>query len=169
MRWLFVAFFVAVSQAPAKLPPAYPRAGAASLLDNDAVQVWQIAWLKGKPSPMHRHIYDLLGVYYEPGDRIIISPEGARRPVSDEGVGHRVSRRKGIDAHRGGRERRAAAAVFVELKRAGFVRRGYDGRRGGRSAVKAPRCASTTSGSGCGSSPTARRGIAPSHLRRRRG
>src|SRR6185503_12597305 len=65
---------------PANLPPAYPRAGVTKILDNDRVQVWNIAWLKGEPSPLHRHIYDLVGVYYEPGDRMIISPEGAKRP-----------------------------------------------------------------------------------------
>ena len=64
------------------LPPAYPRPGATKILDNPDVQVWNIAWLKGQPSPLHKHIYDLTGVYYEPGDRMIISPEGAKRPVS---------------------------------------------------------------------------------------
>ena len=78
MIWLVVQ--TAVPQA--NLPPAYPRPGTTKILDNDRVQVWKIAWLKGQPSPLHRHIYDLVGVYYEPGDRMIISPEGVKRPVS---------------------------------------------------------------------------------------
>src|SRR2546425_670488 len=53
----------------APLPPAYPRVGATKILDNPRVQVWNIAWLKGQPSPLHRHVYDLVGVYYEPRDR----------------------------------------------------------------------------------------------------
>jgi len=83
MRWISAALLsLLVQAAPAKLPPAYPRAGATKILDNDRVQVWNIAWLKGQPSPLHRHVYDLVGVYYEPGDRMIVSPEGAKRPVS---------------------------------------------------------------------------------------
>jgi len=83
MRCMTVALLsVFIQTAPANLPPAYPRTGAVKILDNDRVQVWNIAWLKGQPSPLHRHLYDLVGVYYEPGDRMIISPEGAKRPVS---------------------------------------------------------------------------------------
>src|SRR5256885_85042 len=83
MRWVAAALLSVVAHATAAtLPPAYPRAGATKILDNDRVQVWNIAWLKGQPSPLHRHVYDLVGVYYEPGDRMIISPEGAKRPVS---------------------------------------------------------------------------------------
>ena len=81
MRWVAFVLLPLLAQAPAKLPPAYPRAGAVKILDNDQVQVWNIAWLKGQPSPLHRHLYDLVGVYYEPGDRMIISPEGAKRPI----------------------------------------------------------------------------------------
>ena len=84
MHWILTTLLALLGQTapPAHLPPAYPRAGATKILDNDRVQVWNIAWLKGQPSPLHRHLYDLVGVYYEPGDRMIISPEGAKRPVS---------------------------------------------------------------------------------------
>ena len=37
-----------VQTVPASLPPAYPRTGAVKILDNDRVQVWNIAWLKGE-------------------------------------------------------------------------------------------------------------------------
>lgn len=61
-------------------PPAYPRPGASTILENDDVIVWDIAWLE-QAYPVHRHRYDHVGVYYEPGDRVIVSPEGERRPV----------------------------------------------------------------------------------------
>jgi hypothetical protein len=118
MRWLAVVIAAAVSQAPVNLPPAYPRAGATKILDNEAVQVWHIAWLKGQPSPMHRHIYDLLGVYYEPGDRIIISPEGTRRPVSTR-AWDTVFQREGVTHIEEGVSDPPLRAVFVELKRTG--------------------------------------------------
>src|SRR5438874_6402142 len=101
----------------APLPPAYPRVGATKILDNPRVQVWNIAWLKGQPSPMHRHIYDLLGVYYEPGDRIIISPEGTRRPVSTK-AGDVIFQRTGVTHIEEGVSEVPLRAAFVELKHA---------------------------------------------------
>ncbi len=51
-------------------PPPYPRPGTTALFENDAVAVWDVAWLKQK-YPLHRHRYDLIGVSYVEGDRII--------------------------------------------------------------------------------------------------
>ena len=64
VRVLSSAFLILNSliQAVTTLPPAFPRVGANKILDNDRVQVWNIAWLKGKPSPLHRHVFDLVGV-----------------------------------------------------------------------------------------------------------
>src|SRR5262249_46790638 len=54
MRWILTALLpFALQAAPPNLPPAYPRAGATKILDNARVQVWNIAWLKGQPSPLH--------------------------------------------------------------------------------------------------------------------
>jgi hypothetical protein len=114
-----IAFFVALSvQAapPRDLPPAYPRTGATRILDNPAVQVWNIAWLKDSPSPLHRHIYDLAGVYYEPGDRLIISPEGVKRPVSTK-AWDVTSQRVGVTHIEQGTSDRPLRAIFVEMKK----------------------------------------------------
>ena len=104
------------AQAPANLPPAYPRVGATKILDNDGVQVWNIAWLKGHPSPLHRHVYDLVGVYIAPGDRMIISPEGAKRPVSTK-AGDVIFQARGVTHIEEGVSDSPLRAVFVELKR----------------------------------------------------
>lgn len=53
-----------------ELPPPYPRPGTTLILDNDAVAVWNVAWLKMK-YPLHTHRYDLVGISYAEGDRII--------------------------------------------------------------------------------------------------
>src|SRR5262249_58189846 len=98
---------------PPTLPPAYPRPGATKILDNPSVQVWNIAWLKGQPSPLHRHIYDLAGVYYEPGDRMIISPEGAKRPVSTK-AWDVTSQRVGVTHIEEGTSDAPLRAIFVE-------------------------------------------------------
>ena len=103
---------------PASLPPACPRPGVTKLLDNDRVQVWNIAWLKGEPSPLHRHIYDLVGVYYEPGDRMIISPDGVKRPVSTK-AWDIAFQKEGVTHIEEGTSEMPLRAVFVEMKHAG--------------------------------------------------
>jgi hypothetical protein len=93
--------------------------------------VWNIAWLKGQPSPLHRHIYDLVGVYYEPGDRMIISPEGTRRPVSTK-AWDIAFQRKDVTHIEEGVSDAPLRAVFVEMKQSGR----YDaGTPGGESAA----------------------------------
>src|SRR5437879_11079035 len=99
----------------APLPPAYPRVGATKILDNPRVQWWNIAWLKGQPSPLHRHIYDLVGVYYEPGDRMIIAVDGSKRPVSTK-AGDVVFQRKGVTHIEEGTSDAPLRSVFVEMK-----------------------------------------------------
>ena len=44
----------------AELPPPFPRPGTTKLLENDAVAVWNVSWLKQK-FPLHTHRYDLVG------------------------------------------------------------------------------------------------------------
>ena len=59
---------------------ASDRPGTTKLLENNRVLVWDISWLK-QQYPLHRHPYDLTGVYYTDGDRMIVSQTGERRPV----------------------------------------------------------------------------------------
>jgi hypothetical protein len=113
-----VAITLQYGAPPANLPPPYPRAGADKLLDNAQVQVWNIAWLKGQPSALHRHIYDLVGVYYEPGDRIITSPEGETRHVSTKAWAT-TSQRAGLTHIEEGVTDAPLRAVFIEMKQAG--------------------------------------------------
>jgi len=80
--------------------------------------VWNIAWLKGQPSPLHRHVYDLVGVYYEPGDRMIISPEGAKRPVSTQ-AWNIAFQRAGLTHIEEGTSDAPLRSVFIEMKRPG--------------------------------------------------
>jgi len=97
------------------LPPAYPRPGATSLFENDQVIVWNIAWLK-QAYPFHRHRYDHVGVYYSPGDRIITSMEGERRPVSTQAwnISYQLA---GVTHAEEGASDEPLRAVFVQIKR----------------------------------------------------
>ena len=64
----------------AELPPPYPRPGTTKILENDAVAVWDVAWLKMK-YPLHHHRYDLVGISYAEGDRIITQGDAPGRLV----------------------------------------------------------------------------------------
>ena len=112
MRWI-VATVLLAAQVSA-LPPPYPREGATKVFENDRVQVWDIAWLK-QQYPLHHHVYDLVGVYYSPGDRIIIPQSGERRPVSTA-AWDTAFQRRGLTHTEEGASDRPLRAVFVEIK-----------------------------------------------------
>ena len=114
MRWVVTSLLALALGQATDLPPAYPRPGATLMLENTRVQVWNIAWLK-QQYPLHRHRYDLVGVYYAPGDRIIVSTDGGRRPVSTE-AWQTAFQKSGVTHIEEGASDRPLRAVFVELK-----------------------------------------------------
>jgi predicted metal-dependent enzyme (double-stranded beta helix superfamily) len=52
--------------APAGVPPAFPREGATSILENDRVAVWNVTWPPGQ-GPLHFHGTDVVVVVLENG------------------------------------------------------------------------------------------------------
>jgi hypothetical protein len=71
MHGLIVLSLLAVlAGQTAELPPPFPRPGTTQLFENDVVAVWNVSWLK-QQYPLHTHRYDLVGVSYADGDRII--------------------------------------------------------------------------------------------------
>jgi hypothetical protein len=83
MGWLNVCSLllaIVTSQTP-ELPPPFPRPGTTALLENDVVAVWNVSWLKQK-YPLHTHRYDLVGVSYVEGDRIITQGDAPGRLVN---------------------------------------------------------------------------------------
>jgi quercetin dioxygenase-like cupin family protein len=69
-----------------ELPHAFPRDGATQIFDNDRVTIWDVTWIQGKPSPMHRHKYDLVGVYLVGSPIRVTMPDGtSRESTVDEG------------------------------------------------------------------------------------
>lgn len=82
MGWMNVFLLLAIVAAQsAELPPPFPRPGTTQLLDNDVVAVWDVSWLKQKYS-LHTHRYDLVGISYVEGDRIITQGDGPGRLVN---------------------------------------------------------------------------------------
>jgi len=112
MRSMIAVFAMLLQAAP--LPPAYPRPGTTKLFDNARVQVWDIVWLK-QQYPLHRHVYDLTGVYYTDGDRTIVSESGDRRPVHTA-AWDTAYQLKGVTHIEEGASDSPLRAVFVEMK-----------------------------------------------------
>ena len=61
-------------------PHAYPRQGVTKIFENDRVIVWNVNWLKNIPQPIHRHLYDMAGVYLRYGFINVTTPEGVVNP-----------------------------------------------------------------------------------------
>ena len=111
---LGVALQIAGSAQTKPLPPAYPRPGTTLMLENPRVLVWNIAWLKQQYA-LHRHPYDLVGVYYAPGDRSIVAVDGSRRPVSTS-AWETAFQKSGVTHVEEGTSDSPLRAVFVEMK-----------------------------------------------------
>ena len=108
----FISMFVLGGQ---NYPPPYPRAGTTALIDNARAQVWDVSWPKGQPAPLHRHLYDMTGLYYWPGDRVITSVDGTKRNVSTN-AGRIQWQLKGVTHAEDGASDDPLRAVMIELK-----------------------------------------------------
>jgi hypothetical protein len=106
-------------QVPAALPPPYPRPGTTKLFENARVVVWNISWLQ-QQYPLHRHLHDLVGVYYTPGDRMIVSTDGNRRPVSTK-AWDTAFQLRGVTHVEEGTSDVPLQAVFIEMKEAPLI------------------------------------------------
>lgn len=95
-------------------PQPFDREGATKLLENDRVIVWDVSWLQ-RAYPTHRHLYDYAGVYYTNGDRVVVSPEGARSPTHST-AWDTFFYRRGVTHSEEGVGTQPLRAVFLELK-----------------------------------------------------
>lgn len=98
----------------AELPPPYPRPGTTKLLENDAVAVWDVSWLKQK-YPLHTHRYDLVGISYAEGDRIITQGDAPGRLVPTKAWVFQ-SNRAGVTHVEEGASDPPMRAVQIEVK-----------------------------------------------------
>jgi quercetin dioxygenase-like cupin family protein len=116
MKAILALLFTLVPLQAQELPHAFPREGAKQLVDNERVTVWDVTWPKGKPSPMHRHRYDLAGVYLVGSLIRITLPDGTiRESTVDEGYVH--FQREGIThIEEGMVEDRPRHAILIDLK-----------------------------------------------------
>ena len=97
-------------------PVPYPREGTTPLIDNARAQVWDVSWPKTSTPPgIHRHLYDMTGLYYWPGDRRITNPDGTARNITTE-AGRIQWQLKGITHMEEGISDDPLRAVMIELK-----------------------------------------------------
>jgi len=100
----------------AQLPPPFPRPGTTSLLQNDAVAVWNVSWLK-QQYPLHHHAYDLVGISYTDGDRIITQGNAPGRLTNTKAWVFQTNR-AGVDHVEEGASDPPLRAVLIEVKAA---------------------------------------------------
>lgn len=98
----------------AELPPPFPRPGTTKLLENDAVAVWDVSWLKQK-YPLHKHRYDLVGISYAEGDRIITQGDTPGRLVATKAWVFQTNR-AGVTHVEEGASDPPMRAVLIEVK-----------------------------------------------------
>ena len=97
-----------------ELPPPFPRPGTTSILENDAVAVWNVSWLKQK-YPLHTHRYDLVGISYADGDRIITQGDTPGRLVPTKAWVFQTNR-AGVTHVEEGASDPPMRAVLIEVK-----------------------------------------------------
>lgn len=99
-------------------PHAFPRNGVTQILDNVRVTVWEVNWRHGDKQPVHRHKYDMAGVYLRYGPITVTALDGTANTGAEFPVPRPYFQVKGI-THReeavtpGAPER---LAIMVDLK-----------------------------------------------------
>lgn len=73
---LVVAGLMAAATTAQDYPHAFPRAGVTRVFDNPRVTVWEVNWIHGTEAPIHRHLYDMAGVYLRYGEVTVTRPDG---------------------------------------------------------------------------------------------
>ena len=109
-----LSLLAVVASQVAPLPPPFPRPGTTQLLDNDAVAVWNVSWLEQK-YPLHTHRYDLVGISYAEGDRIITQGDSPGRLVPTKAWVFQTNRANVTHVEEGASDP-PMRAVLIEVK-----------------------------------------------------
>ena len=98
-----------------QVPSAFPRPGARQLIDNERVAVWDVAWEKGKPTPMFQNTLDMVTVDLENAEVRVSGAKGKAKPFTFK-VGQAGFIPKGRSQMEEGTSDPARHAIVVELK-----------------------------------------------------
>lgn len=137
MPWpVLVVLLAIVGQQSPDLPPPFPRPGTTQVMENDVVAVWNVSWLK-QQYPLHRHRYDLIGIAYEEGDRIITQGTAPGRRVNTKAWVFQTNRANVAHVEEGASDP-PMRAILIELKRPAPSGEAATGPQGLRQVVGAP-------------------------------
>lgn len=118
MGWPGTLLLLAAVTAQTPAPPQpFPRPGTTSILNNGVVAVWNVSWLK-QQYPLHTHLYDLIGISYVEGDRIITQGAGPGRLVNTKAWVFQTNRANVAHVEEGASDP-PMRAVLIEVKAAG--------------------------------------------------
>jgi hypothetical protein len=106
---------VAVAQEQQDYPPQFPRANATQVLSNDRVNVWDAYWLKNQPTPMHRHIFDVISITVQGGTIRATNADGKVSEGTSK-LGQANFSRKGLTHSEEGLSDVPQRKIFLELK-----------------------------------------------------
>jgi predicted metal-dependent enzyme (double-stranded beta helix superfamily) len=77
-------------------PPPFPREGATKSFENDRVVVWEATFARGRPTPMHEHRLDAVGIFLSNGQIRTTPAGGPPRDGNPFSAGHVVYGTKGV-------------------------------------------------------------------------
>ena len=92
----FAAMGVMALMAVQTYPPPFPREDVSKVFENERVVVWNARWTAGRPSPMHEHKLDLVGVILEGGRTKLTFLDGSIREGALSKRGDVVFQPKGV-------------------------------------------------------------------------
>jgi len=118
------------------LPPPFPRPGTTQVFENNVVAVWNVSWLK-QQYPLHTHRYDLIGIAYEPGDRIITQGNTPGRLVNTKAWEFQTNRANVTHVEEGASDP-PMRAILIELKKPSPTGEAGGGSEGLRQVIGAP-------------------------------
>ena len=97
-------------------PPPFPRDGAMKVLENESVVIWDVTWVKGKPTPMHRHVLGVVSVTLVPGTVRVTLPDKSTRESEKDTVGAVSAGGKGMIHMEEGTSDAPRRAILIEIK-----------------------------------------------------
>jgi hypothetical protein len=93
---LLVAAPLAMLVAAQTYPHAFPRAGVTKLFENERVIAWDVRWVRDVEQPVHRHQFEMAGVYTVYGPIRVTTPDGRVSPLTPFDVPRPYFQPKGI-------------------------------------------------------------------------
>ena len=140
-------------------PPPFPRPDAVKVFENDRVEVWDVTWPKGQPTPMHEHPYDQLSITLVAGSVKVTRP-GGNPTMGNSRLGSVSLTRTGTVHAEVGMSDVAQHKIMVQLKLSAYGFRDcfYRGRyyplatgswRNNGRSTKSRRCGLLTAQPGC--------------------